>query len=468
MRGLRMLAICCAAILLVFAGLAAFEVLVPLSTSDAGNRAGFALASSGFAVFAVILLVVAARRPKYLKVVLILFALTYGPLVVANHVYASRIESSSLQARARKLEVTWDKRTVVEVVDDLRATGQNYYPPSSAGSFVQHETTGWPTQLTVGGRGIVPLGSIANTRLVTCNESGKYPVWPTDRYGFNNPDALWDNADFDAIIIGDSYAQGACVEQGEDVAGQMRKAHPATLNLGLGGTGPLTSVAVLREYAGGKKAKFLFWLYYEGNDLTDTALEMQHPVVRRYLEPGFSQNLAPMAAELDAAYRTFVDGRLVIPPANIQSPMRISLEKFTARTVAKNLTALVIRRSRDTVRGAPPAAPDTSQLKVALQALELEAAKLDAELVVAYLPGFIHIFTWDEEASRVHKEAVLSVVGAMGLRTVDIEPAFRDAGDLPRFWALGGVAHFSPEGYALVADELIKSMPSAPSSGTAR
>ena len=38
----------------------------------------------------------------------------------------------------------------------------------------------------------------------------------TDRFGFNNPDNEWDKK-IDYLIIGDSLAQGACVNRPNDI-----------------------------------------------------------------------------------------------------------------------------------------------------------------------------------------------------------------------------------------------------------
>ena len=42
------------------------------------------------------------------------------------------------------------------------------------------------------------------------NESGYYSIYKSDRYGFNNPDYVWDKNEIDLVIIGDSFAHGAC------------------------------------------------------------------------------------------------------------------------------------------------------------------------------------------------------------------------------------------------------------------
>jgi len=129
---------------------------------------------------------------------------------------------------------------------------------------------------------------------VYCNQTGEWRTYRSDRFGFNNPDTVWDTAGaFDAVIIGDSFAQGQCVLHGEDVASLVRKSHPATLTMGVGGNGPPTELAALREYLGDQGARYVFWLSYEGNDPEDGDFEASHPYLVRYLDdPGILRTCA--------------------------------------------------------------------------------------------------------------------------------------------------------------------------------
>lgn len=48
---------------------------------------------------------------------------------------------------------------------------------------------------------------------------------------------------------------------------------PRTLNLGMGGIGPLHELAILKEYGSVVRPKVVLWVYYEGNDLADLSHE---------------------------------------------------------------------------------------------------------------------------------------------------------------------------------------------------
>ncbi len=66
------------------------------------------------------------------------------------------------------------------------------------------------------------LGGIGNKETILCNEMGYWVTYKSDRFGFNNPDELWDKK-LDVLIIGDSYGLGLCVNQDQNFAGAIRK-----------------------------------------------------------------------------------------------------------------------------------------------------------------------------------------------------------------------------------------------------
>ena len=70
----------------------------------------------------------------------------------------------------------------------------------------------------------LPLSSISNALVVFCNEGDQreFPVWRTDRYGYNNDDTVFAYPKR-ILIVGDSFAQGSCVHQEESVAGVLRR-----------------------------------------------------------------------------------------------------------------------------------------------------------------------------------------------------------------------------------------------------
>ena len=60
----------------------------------------------------------------------------------------------------------------------------------------------------------------------------------------------------DLIILGDSYAEGWCYNEKDDVAGLLREKNINSLNFGIAGAGPILSLAVMREYVKNLNPKY--------------------------------------------------------------------------------------------------------------------------------------------------------------------------------------------------------------------
>ena len=87
------------------------------------------------------------------------------------------------------------------------------------------------------------------------------------------------------FLVGDSFAQGSCVQPGEDMASQIRLlTNLTTISLGMAANGPLIELATLKEYSVKKELQIVLWLYFERNDLDDLKNEKTNPILLNYLE----------------------------------------------------------------------------------------------------------------------------------------------------------------------------------------
>ena len=174
----------------------------------------------------------------------------------------------------------WDERTLFEIYKNLKKENPNTFM-----DIGQHF-------LEVDSNLIFSLSGIENAQTVYCNENGYYSIYSSDRYGFNNPDSVWNKNEVDYLLVGDSFTHGLCVNRPNDVASVLRTlSNKTVINLGWRGNGPLSEYAILREYLK-PNVKKVIWLYYEGNDLSDLKHEMQNKILTSYIENyKFSQDL---------------------------------------------------------------------------------------------------------------------------------------------------------------------------------
>lgn len=140
-----------------------------------------------------------------------------------------------------------------------------------------------------------PLGSAPSVKTLFCTEDDGFITFETDRFGFRNDDDEWNNNFHDILILGDSFAESACVPN----AFQTNFAQNlSSVSLGKGGNGPLTSLAAFIEYNNRFRAENVYFLVVS-NDYSrqvrskasiDLERELQEPELLKYLtDPEFNQ-----------------------------------------------------------------------------------------------------------------------------------------------------------------------------------
>ena len=96
---------------------------------------------------------------------------------------------------------------------------------------------------------IFPLSGISKKETIMSNENGYLAKYFSDRFGFNNPDNVWDLKEIDFVLIGDSFTHGMSVLDKDTIRGNIEnKTGKGVISLGYSGNGPLIELATLKEY----------------------------------------------------------------------------------------------------------------------------------------------------------------------------------------------------------------------------
>ena len=202
---------------------------------------------------------------------------------------------------AKQMGISFDTRTNMEVLEDLRTTGVEAFPEVNPSLF--RISDGIKTRKDR----IYPLGGISNKTIVFCNESGFMTIYESDEYGFNNPTGLYKENNVDIVLTGDSFTEGACVKPTDTVSAVLRKLDFNAISIGKAGNGPLIELAALKEYAEPLKPKIILWMYYM-NDFVNLDKEIKSPILKKYLtENNYSQNLISRQKEIDGMLVNYVE-----------------------------------------------------------------------------------------------------------------------------------------------------------------
>lgn len=217
---------------------------------------------------------------------------------------------TALEIQAKKTGLLLDRRSKIQVVDDLRAQGMEVYPSAYTHHFLESlselQKKDDPTTL-------VPLGMISYVQYVLCNELGQWSRFPYDRYGFHNQDNVYTKEGEEVrrvLLIGDSMVEGQCVQEGEDIASRLRQKGFLAISLGMGGSGPVRDLAVFKEYGVKLQPKVILWFFTETNDIRDLSAELEDSFLKKYLNPNFTQNLIDRQDIVDEKWKSFIERKI--------------------------------------------------------------------------------------------------------------------------------------------------------------
>jgi hypothetical protein len=211
-------------------------------------------------------------------------------LVVVNAVilYALLFGGNAFMACQEQL-ADYQKRRLVELEAIRSAQDQDYYYRFLRTEYPQlihpnlfDEGPNEAFARAARTHGFWSLGSQPHAQVSYCNEGYGFTIYKTDRYGFRNPDTNWDKT-VDVLLIGDSYAQGACVGEQDHISAQLTKGGLNTVTTGSGSNHPLHYAALAKVLGRIAKPKHMVMIFYPNDN---TELRKDNPYYQQYFETG--------------------------------------------------------------------------------------------------------------------------------------------------------------------------------------
>jgi len=303
---------------------------------------------------------------------------------------------------------------------------------------------------------IFPLGGVSNTTTVFCKEGDKFSIYESDRYGFNNPDYQWDNEEIIWLLIGDSFAQGSCVQPGDDFASRIRfLTKQSAVSLGMSGNGPLIEFASLKEYTLKKKPKIVLWFYFERNDLEDLKEEKSNSILMKYLNDDFAQNLHSKQLEIDKKLKTYIKLAESEYKKNTHKIDK-NLEKFLS---FKKIARLQILRDKTALDRGLNFGIDPLFEKILVKSRNL-VNSWDGKLYFVYLPDKERYSSHrNKDKNYLKKSEVIELINNLDIPIIDIhEEFFVKQADPLEFFAERIYGHYSPDGYNKISKIILKNI----------
>ena len=329
-----------------------------------------------------------------------------------------------------KYQRKYDNRSSIEIYDDLKKINKNIKIKSNP--YLYKSVNG----------DVFALSGISNSETIFCNEAGHYSIYESDRYGFNNPDDQWDQDEIDYMMIGDSFAQGFCVNRPFDIASVLRKKYKKNvITLGFSGNGPLTEYASFREYYQ-KNIKKVFWVYYEGNDLSELNSEYKIKILKKYIEDiNFKQNLKNRQKELDM----LANNRLnedIKNRRNIEYKYYLNFN-FTSFIKLYNLKLFIYPMKEQ---------PNFLIFKQILKLVKRQATINNSELYFVYLPEYAR---YKHNYDDTNYLKIKQILKNLNINLIDIHKnVFLKMKDPLSFFHFKMYSHYNEEGYSKIAENI--------------
>ena len=304
---------------------------------------------------------------------------------------------------------------------------------------------------------IIPFRGPVNKKTLSCAEDLNYKIINNDKYGFKNSNSIYDSK-IDVILLGGSFAEGFCYTGVDDIAGNLIKEDIRTLNLGVATTGPLVSLAVLKEFSSTYKPKNVFYLYYESNSLNVLNWEEKDKKLIKYLNENYKtdyiKNISRVKKFLDLAEKESVE------IAKIKANQNNDKEKSFLKTYFRNIQDILeITILKNRLRKLSKFENKTYKLdlfnKIIIQ-MKHETEKNGGIFTFVYIPSWDRFFN---SSSNLHsiiglRDIIVDNLKKRNINVIDTTDNFSNLKDLKEYYPLGYVGHFNQKGYKRVADIL--------------
>ena len=368
---------------------------------------------------------------------------------------------------AKRLGIDFDRRSRFDVIQDLRRAGVDAVPQVEPNFFMRRRPDGsWAWNTNESDHRPYPLGGVSNKTVVFCNEIGPWAIYQSDEHGFRNRPGAWSPHSMQIAAIGDSIAHGACIPSDGHFMGLIQHAEPWTLNLAITGMGPISELAVLKEYAQAARPKILLWMYSEATDVTDLAAEQNNPVLMQYLRPDFTQHLLSRQQEIDEEWTQLIEkaeAEIISSRRRRQQEPHLTQIRMAIREV---LLLPRLRQKLGLVYGRPdleeeiPSETDPKLLAMFERTLS-EAKKITegwgGSMYFVYLPEWVR---YAHPAAAVkNRELILQIVKRLGIHLIDVSTVFANQRDPLELFPFRGYGHYSEAGNQLVAKTILASIP---------
>ena len=310
---------------------------------------------------------------------------------------------------------------------------------------------------------IVPFRGPINKKTLGCNEDGLRRIINNDKFGFQNENNVYSKT-IDIMILGDSFAEGVCFTEKDDIAGTIRNTTSLNaINYGISGAGPLLSLGVLKEYGSAFKPRDVFYLFYEGNDMDDLIAENETFLVN-YLTD-YEQNLLNNQNEIKIFLNDFENiAYQIIKNDNLSKTNKIQSKNNQRKYVEylkdffelTNLKDILFSKSFHSFKKKE----DTKLLSSILNKMKKITNEWKGELHFVYVPSWSRYNNKYSLVNHRYKKKIKNLVISNNIKFIDLVEVFEKQSkkDPINLYNLGLFGHFNATGYKIISEIIVENV----------
>ena len=289
---------------------------------------------------------------------------------------------------------------------------------------------------------LYPLAGFPNEYTLFCNEHGQYVFYDSDRYGFRNNDNLWDKK-IDAVLLGDSFAHGACVENA--ISENLNAVKNFNIiNLGYQGNGPLKMYGALKEYGVDLEPKYIVWMYDSFNDIDDLVYELENEILNKYLDKDYKQNLKKISNKVN----NFL-GIVLREKLNHDFDLKFShtIKLYKTRRLIISLFKQDNGYNFDN---------EIEKFKIIFDNTIELSNEIDSEIIFVFFSELDYLRLKDYINAD---KKILEYIDSKNIKKINIYEIMKNNSNFETFFPFEGkyhFGHFNEKGYKIVSDEIKK------------
>ena len=310
---------------------------------------------------------------------------------------------------------------------------------------------------------IIPFRGPINSFTVSCAEDLQYKLIKNDKYGFKNNNIIYEKK-IQNFLLGDSYAEGLCENNKNDIAGHLNDKKIYTINLGVTGTGPLISLAILREFGNYFKPKNVIYLYFEGNDLDELNYEKEDATLINYLNDNFNQDYFNkyddiksflIKAEQETEKIIYSKSKSTFSPNKknkldiLKAHLKDILEINNLRNIFKYK---ILKKQKEFY--------DLNLLYKTVEKMNDDTKKWNGNYIFVYVPTWSRYFTkfTKYDAKIDLKKEIINNLNLKNIKVLDLTDYFNKIDNIEQYYPLGFLGHYNSRGYKKIAEIIEKSL----------